>query len=150
VLTVRRASPADTAALRAVAIAAYEHYTPRIGRPPAPMMADYAAAVHDNETWVAAEGAVILAFIVLIPRADHLLLDNLAVLPSAQGRGIGSRLLELAEDQARSRGLGEVRLYTNEVMTENLTYYSSRGYTETHRGEQDGYRRVFFRKPVAR
>jgi GNAT superfamily N-acetyltransferase len=68
------------------------------------------------------------------------------VLPSAQGRGVGARLLALAEDQARARGLGEIRLYTNEAMTENLAYYPSRGYAETHRAEQDGYRRVFFSK----
>jgi GNAT superfamily N-acetyltransferase len=39
-----------------------------------------------------------------------------------QGRGIGARLLDLAEDHARSLHLGEVRLYTNEAMTENLSY----------------------------
>ena len=33
-------------------------------------------------------------------------------------------------------------------MTENLTYYPRYGYTETHRAQQDGFQRVFFRKPV--
>jgi hypothetical protein len=32
------------------------------------------------------------------------------------------------------------------MMTENLTYYPRRGYTETHRMQQDGFQRVFFRK----
>jgi hypothetical protein len=31
-------------------------------------------------------------------------------------------------------------------MTENLVYYPKHGYAETHRAEQDGFRRVFFRK----
>ncbi len=31
-------------------------------------------------------------------------------------------------------------------MTENLAYYPRHGYAETHRAEQDGFRRVFFRK----
>jgi hypothetical protein len=39
-----------------------------------------------------------------------------------------------------------MRLYTNAAMTENLAYYSRRGYTETHRAHQDGFHRVFFRK----
>jgi GNAT superfamily N-acetyltransferase len=65
-----------------------------------------------------------------------------------QGRGIGVRLLDLAEDHARSLHLGEVRLYTNEAMTENLSYYPRHGYAETHRAEQDGFRRVYFRKPL--
>jgi hypothetical protein len=55
----------------------------------------------------------------------------------------------LAEDRARSLGLGEIRLHTDEAMTENLSYYPRRGYAETHRAGQDGFRRVFFRKPVS-
>jgi hypothetical protein len=48
----------------------------------------------------------------------------LAVLPAAQNRGICVRLLGLAEDHARSLGLSEFCLYTNEAMTENLVYYA--------------------------
>lgn len=62
------------------------------------------------------------------------------------GVGVGARLLQLAERKARDHGLPEVRLYTNEAMTENLTYYSHRGYRETHRSTHEGYRRVFFTK----
>jgi ribosomal protein S18 acetylase RimI-like enzyme len=87
-------------------------------------------------------------FAILIAQPGYLLLDNIAVRPDAQGRGIGTRLLDLAEGHARSLHLGEVRLYTNEAMTENLTYYPRHGYVETHRAEQDGFRRVYFRKPL--
>jgi GNAT superfamily N-acetyltransferase len=146
VLTVRTATASDVPALRAVAENAYAAYVPRIGRPPAPMTADYAAAVRSGLTWVAESGGEVVGLLVLAVRSDHLLLENVAVLPSAQGRGVGARLLRLAEDQARARGLGEVRLYTNEAMTENLAYYPRRGYAETHRAVQDGYRRVFFVK----
>ncbi len=72
----------------------------------------------------------------------------MAVLPAAQGRGIGARLLALAEDHARGPGLSEIRLYTNESHDENLACYTRHGYTETHRAEQDGFRRVFLRKPI--
>ncbi len=81
-------------------------------------------------------------------QAGHLLLENIAVLPAAQGQGIGSRLLALAENQARNLHLSEIQLYTNEAMTENLAYYPRHGYIETHRAEQDGFQRVFFRKRV--
>lgn len=73
----------------------------------------------------------------------------MAVLPAAQGRGIGARLLALAEEHARSLGLSEIRLYTNQAMTENLRYYPRHGYTETHRAEQNGFHRVFFRKHLS-
>jgi GNAT superfamily N-acetyltransferase len=79
---------------------------------------------------------------------DHLLVENIAVRPAAQGRGVGRVLLARAEELAAELGYGEVRLYTHETMTENIAYYPRRGYTETHRGGQDGYRRVFFRKEL--
>lgn len=54
--------------------------------------------------------------------------------------------MALAKERARSLHLSEIRLYTNEAMTENLAYYPRHGYAETHRAEQDGFQRIFFRK----
>jgi GNAT superfamily N-acetyltransferase len=147
--TVRLAVPGEAAALRAIAREAYQRYIPRIGREPAPMSADYDAAVRGGQAWVALDEGDVIGLAVLIAEPDHLLLENLAVRPSWQGRGVGSRLLALAEDEARGQGFAEVRLYTNEAMTENLAYYPRHGYVETHRAEQDGFRRVFFSKRVA-
>ena len=148
-ITVRPAAGADVPVLREIAVAAYEQYVPLIGRAPAPMTADYAAAVQCGQAWVAAgaDGGV-QGFIVLIPRPGFLLLDNVAVRPAAQGSGLGARLLAFAEEQARGLGLAEIRLYTNEAMTANLAYYPRHGYTETHRAQEDGFRRVFFRKQL--
>jgi ribosomal protein S18 acetylase RimI-like enzyme len=114
------------------------------------MTADYAQAVRDRRVWAAVQDGEISGFAVLITQPGYLELENIAVRPAAQGRGIGALLLSLAEDRARELGLGEVRLYTNQAMTENLGYYARRGYAETHRAEQDGFNRVFFRKPVSR
>ena len=135
-------------ALRSIAVVAYQHYVPRIGQAPAPMTADYVQAVRCRQAWVAVEGGQVIGFAILIAQPGYLLLDNVAVRPDVQGRGIGTRLLDLAEDHARSLHLGEVRLYTNEAMTENLSYYPRHGYVETHRAEQDGFRRVYFRKSL--
>ena len=145
-LTVRRAETSDVAAFTVVATEAYRGYVARIGRRPAPMTADYAEAVRGGLAWAAVRDGEVVGLLVLAVKPDHLLLENVAVLPSAQGCGIGARLLALAEDQARELGRVEIRLYTNEAMTENLVYYPKHGYAETHRAEQDGFRRVFFRK----
>jgi ribosomal protein S18 acetylase RimI-like enzyme len=146
VITIRLAVEADAPALCRIAVAAYQHYVPRIGSEPAPMTADYALAARRGRAWVAAEDGEAVGFIILIPQPGYLLLENVAVLPAAQGRGVGARLLALAEEHARSLRLPEVRLYTNEAMIENLAYYPRHGYIETHRAQQDGFRRVFFRK----
>jgi ribosomal protein S18 acetylase RimI-like enzyme len=147
-VTVRRASPADVPALYLVIHETYLLYVPRIGRMPAPMTADYAAAVRSGQAWVAVVDGEIVGLVVLVACQGYLLIENIAVLPSAQRRGIGARMLTLAEDEARAHGLGEIRLYTNEGMTENLAYYPRHGYVETHRAEKDGFRRVFFSKQL--
>ena len=147
-MTVRLADHDDVDVLRAIAAAAYQPYIARIGRAPAPMTADYDQAVRSGQTWVAVQDGQISGFVVLVAEPGYLLVDNLAVRPAAQGRGIGSRLLAQAEQHAHRLGLSEIRLYTNEAMTENLAYYPRRGYIETHRADQDGFHRVFFRKPL--
>jgi len=134
--------------MREVVQAAYGMYVDRIGREPAPMTADYARIAGSGQAWVAEQGGCIVGVLVLEPAEDHLLVENVAVAPPAQGLGVGGRLLRLAEEQARAHGLGEVRLYTNEAMTENLAYYPRRGYRETHRATDNGFRRVFFTKMV--
>ncbi len=113
------------------------------------MSEDYASLARQDGVWVAEQhGGGLVGLLVLEPAADHLLLKNVAVGPEHQGLGIGRLLLQVAEEQAHLMGLAELRLYTNEVMTENLDYYLRRGYEETHRMMQDGYSRVFFSKPL--
>ena len=145
---MRLARRGDVAAMQQLVRQAYQPYVARIGRPPAPMSADYALIVAAGTAWVAEEDAHLLGLIVLVPAGDHLLLDNVAVAPAAQGLGIGARLLRLAEERARAQDLREVRLYTNEAMSENLAYYPRHGYAETHRATEAGYRRVYFTKPI--
>jgi GNAT superfamily N-acetyltransferase len=148
VTTPRRAGQQDVPALIALARAAYSPYVPRIGREPAPMAADYSAAVADAQVWVVDGAARLEGLLVLVPNADHLLVENLAVRPQAQGRGIGGMLLEHAHQQARALGLAQVRLYTHELMSENLAFYGRRGYVQTHRQEQDGFARVFLTRTL--
>jgi ribosomal protein S18 acetylase RimI-like enzyme len=129
-------------------VAAYTRYIERIGRPPAPMTADYAAALEHCRVWVLESGEAIVGALVTEDRGDHLLLETIAVAPRVQGSGYGRLLLERAERDAVELGFSEVRLYTNEAMTENLSFYPRHGYRETGRAAQDGFRRVFFSKTV--
>jgi ribosomal protein S18 acetylase RimI-like enzyme len=149
VLTQRLATSADVPTLSLITADAYAPVVDQIGRPPAPVTADYQDLVAKSEVWVAQDGDTVVGLLVVEVRDDHLLIENVAVAPAVQRRGVGSALLNLAEAQAARLGLREVRLYTNELMTQNLTFYPRRGYVEVARGVQDGYRRVFFRKMLA-
>ncbi|BBY66457.1 GNAT family N-acetyltransferase [Mycolicibacterium helvum] len=148
--SLRRATAADTAAIVALVEGAYEKYTARIGRRPAPMDADYAALIEDANVWVLTCDDRLVGSLVTYTQGSHLLLDSVAVAPDTQGRGYGALLLHRAEDDAHDAGVIEVRLYTNAAMTENLTFYPRHGYVETHRARQDGFDRVFFSKRLGR
>lgn len=143
---IRAATAADASVAGQIVDEAYRHYIPRIGKPPGPMLDDYTARVAEGVVWVIEEGATIAGVIVLLPRSDYLLLDNIAVAPSRQGSGLGRRLLAFAEAEAMRRGCREIRLYTHRTMTENQRLYAAIGYEETGRGTEAGYDRVFMRK----
>src|ERR1700722_14749932 len=144
---IRAATAADVPAITEIVDHAYRHYIARMGKPPGPMLEDYAARVSEGVVWVLEEGAVIAAIIVLLPGVNHLLLDNIAVSPNHQGLGLGRRLRAFAETEALRRGYREIRLYTHQTMVENQHLYASIGYQETGRGIEAGFDRVFMRKP---
>lgn len=143
---IRPATPDDEPAIRACAAAAYAPYVPRIGREPAPMQADFAAQIAAGQVHVATGAGGVLGYVVFYPDGDGVLLESVAVLPSAAGQGIGKALIAHCEADARAQGARAVCLYTNEKMTENLSIYPRLGYVETGRRVEDGFARVYFEK----
>jgi GNAT superfamily N-acetyltransferase len=139
---------ADLAAVQRIVREAYTPYIARIGKEPGPMRSDYAAQIAAGTVSVAEIDGAIGGLIVLIAEADHLLLDNIAVAPEQQGRGVGSALMRFADDVARRRGFGALRLYTHVLMTENITRYLRLGWRETHRATVNGYDRVYMVKTI--
>ncbi len=143
---VRAARLSDAGVVTDLVQRAYQPYVERIGKPPAPMTCDYERVIGSGDVWVIEAGDRVDAVLVLHQEDDHLLIDNVAVDPALHGVGLGAQLLAFAEDAARQRGLPEIRLYTNEHMTENIGYYPRRGYQETDRRLDEGFIRVFFTK----
>ena len=127
-VVIRRAGPADAEAVRALVAAAYTQWIPVIGRLPTPMQADYARAVRTHRFDLLQAGADLAALIETKAEADHLLIVNVAVHPAFQGRGLGTRLLGLAEDIAGEAGLARLRLYTNKKYVANLRLYGALSY----------------------
>src|ERR1700724_1688435 len=97
---IRPANPTDRAAVEAIVRDAYSIYLDRMDKPPRPRLDDYAALIDDGAVSVLDGDGGLRAIIVLVPHSDHLLLDNIAVRPDRQGKGLGrvfmtKRLAEL-------------------------------------------------------
>lgn len=145
-MRIRQAVSADLDAVKSCANEAYAKYVQRIGKKPAPMIADFAVLIAKETVHVMVDDGSVLGFIVLYPCDDHIHVANVAVFPEQIGRGIGGQLLAFAEHEARRLELPAVELYTHEKMTENLSLYPHLGYQEISRRKQAGFSRVYFRK----
>ncbi|WP_328724801.1 GNAT family N-acetyltransferase [Streptomyces sp. NBC_00259] len=143
---IRLAAEDDISRVKAVTDAAYHHYIERIGLVPAPMQADHAANVEAGRVYVT--GDPLTGVLVLIPAADHLYLDSIAVDADAQGTGLGRRLPAFVEEHARRLGVPEVRLLTNAMMWENRKMYERYGYEVVERRMEGRYDRIHYRKPL--
>lgn len=126
--TLRRAGPDDAAAIRALSRAAYARWADLIGREPWPMVADYDVAVRDHIIDLLEINAELVALVEMIPKPDHLVIENIAVAPAFQGQGHGRRLMDHAEHYAAESGFQEVRLYTNQRFATNIELYRRLGY----------------------
>ena len=98
--SIRRATPEDADRIRAIARAAYVKYVARIGREPAPMVADFAARIAAGHAVVAEDGDGIKGYMISWPEADAYFIDNIAVDPEHQGR----RSRQMSDRVCRHRG----------------------------------------------
>lgn len=148
-ISIRPALSADVLTVQKIVEDAYRVYIERIGRKPAPMTDDYAVHVKEGRVWVLETVDGLVGLMVLRLEEDHLLVSNVAVESGSQGKGFGRRLFDFADEFAVKNGKSELRLYTNELMRENLAIYQKLGWEEYQRAEQDGFRRVFMRKKLS-
>jgi len=148
-LTFRRANENDAETVRALTHAAYAKWVAVIGRRPKPMNVDYEHAVRAHQIDLAYLDGELAGVIEIIPAADHLLLENLAVTPAHQRKGLGRRMMARVEALARARGLTLVRLYTNKAFASNLAFYQKLGYAiEREEPIKGGGTLVYFAKTL--
>ncbi|TPI81848.1 GNAT family N-acetyltransferase [Mesorhizobium sp. B2-8-9] len=132
-MTIRRALSGDLPAVAAVTTAAYASYTALFGAPPIPVTEDYAPRIERGEVWLLEEDGGLAGLIVLERHPEHAMIFSIAVAPAFQGKKLGIKLLNFADEQARLWAVPEVRLYTNSRMERNIALYSAYGYRETGR-----------------
>ena len=150
-IDIRRGRPEDASAIRDLTREAYARWVPLIGREPIPMVADYDEAVKHHRFDLLYVGGVLAALIETVDEGDQLLIENVAVLPRFQGRGLGSKLMGHAESIACSLGRTRLRLYTNKAMAENIGLYLRLGYQVDGEAEgPPGFFRVHMSKALSK
>lgn len=147
-LSLLPATAEDAGAIRSLTREAYRKWVPVIGREPKPMTADYAEAVNKHRIDLLYLDGRLAALIETISEADHLLIENVAVSPAFQGRGLGRKLMAHAEQVAASLGHAETKLYTNKLFDENVRLYRRLGYGIDREEEFKGGIAVHMSKPI--
>ena len=130
--TLRRAEIDDADGLARCLDAAFASYRERIADLP-PMSENCAEEIAEHLVWVAEAGGRIVGGLVLVPDESFMLLANVAVHPDLRGKGLGRRLLTLAETEAEDRGYAELRLTTHADMPETVQLYARNGWLQTGR-----------------
>jgi ribosomal protein S18 acetylase RimI-like enzyme len=132
-LHVRDATPDDAEALGPLLAA--------LGYPASPAvigerLATLRASDRTGRTLVAAEGATLLGFATL-HRTPTLHRDTavgritgIAVLPEAQGRGVGGLLVAAAEAHFQAQGITRVEVTSGPTHVAAYTFYRHRGYED--------------------
>src|ERR1700754_602867 len=110
-VTLRLADASDADAIRTLTREAYAKWVAVTGREPLPMRIDYTEALKTHRFDLLYAGGDLAALIETVPDGDALLIVNVAVATTMQGRGFGTLLLKHAEELASSAGLKRTRLY---------------------------------------
>ncbi len=113
------------------------------------MAADYDKAVRDHRIDLLYLGDALAALIETVDEPGCTLIENVAVAPPFQGRGLGRHLLAHAEALAVAAGHDRIRLFTNKLMTANQQLYASLGYGFDGEEPFPGAIAVHMSKPIS-
>jgi len=105
-ISIRRISPAEAAALTQIALQAkrfwgYPEHWIDLWKPQLTFDAEYFQA---NESWTAEVDGKPVAFYTLLDKDGKAWMDNLWVMPEYMGKGIGRNLFQHSMELARLRG----------------------------------------------
>lgn len=104
--------------------------------------ASLAQRARDEIAFVAFEDGQLVGCIFLKLEPGCLYLGKLAIAPAHQGKGIGRRLLSVAEDVAREKGRPALRLETRIELAGNHATFAKWGFTKTAENSHPGFTRI--------
>ena len=132
---VRLATPEDSEAISGILRIAFSEfkndYTPEafeVVTPPAEAIATRFAA---GPQWVATVDGKKVGTVSVFPEPDHLYIRSMAVLPEAQGLGVGKKLLGAVEAYAIEARFERLFLHTTHFSKSAIRLYEKFGFQKT-------------------
>ena len=103
--------------------------------PPSTSAAEYRKLIGKGRCLSAAIGQEVIGFAAATPIGRELHLDEISVLRTHQGKGIGAALLEALAVDARNSGFQAITLNTYRDIPWNAPFYARHGYVEVENFE---------------
>lgn len=105
-----------------------QFYSPDAFRAVTPTATEIAARFAEGPIWIAEYGGSAVGTVSATSEEAGIYLRSLAVVPEMQGRKIGSRLLNAAEEFARASGHERIFLYTTYFVPGARSLYENHGF----------------------
>ena len=131
-VTIRLSTGDDVEAITAVlreAFARYrDDYTPEAMEYVTPRAGEVRDRLTEGPVWVAEIGGSIVGTVSVVREPEWLYIRSMAVLPTAQGHGLGGRLLDAVERYAVENDVATLFLYTTHFSTDAVRLYEKHGF----------------------
>lgn len=131
-IEIRRAVEDEADAIAGVLREAFAEfstdYTPEAFAIVTPPADEITGRFDEGPIWVAVKQDEIVATVSTVPEPEWLYIRSMAVLPSAQGLGLGGKLLEAVERHAIEAGFERLFLYTTNFSLDAIRLYEKNGF----------------------
>ena len=129
---IRRAVEGDADAIAdilSVAFAEFKSdYTPEAYSVVTPPADEIRGRFAEGPMWVAVREGELAGTVSAVPEPDWLYIRSMAVMPAAQGSGIGKRLMTAVEEYAIENGFDTLFLYTTNFSADAIRLYEKLGF----------------------
>lgn len=99
----------------------------------------------DRIIFVALDNKKIVGFLSICKykEENYIYLDDYCVNKDYRGKGIGSKLMEMACEYAKKEKIDCILTHVEDANTESINYYNSKGFVEK---EKEGHRLLIYKK----
>src|SRR5258708_1107473 len=131
-LEIRQAQPEESETISRILRESFgrfqSDYTPEAMQAVTPTPAEVELGFDEGPIWVAVDEDEIVGSVSVVPETDWLYIRSMAVVPKAQGLGIGSKMLQEAECYAADNGFDKLFLYTTYFSASAIKLYEKNGF----------------------